>query len=126
MAAAARIAAVVDPWPLCAALAQSTWLEKVIERQRRPAFAINACLPRIASRAAILEPEWLLACFASGRVLVYHAAPINILQMTVLASADKPDRRNAPPLAVIPAIVEPFGSIQLLKAHQPPPIGRIT
>ena len=119
-----------DPRPFAEALPQPTGLEQLLQRQGCPAFARDACVAGIGAGAGIFLPHG--SATRPGRfgrvrlaaLLMDHAPPIDVLKVTILTSADKPDRRGVALLPVGPEVNHPLRRIQVLEPHEPAAIGR--
>ena len=51
-----------------------------------------------------------------------HPAPLDVLEMTVFATADKTDRRGLSALPVIALIFKPLRWFEILETHEPPAV----
>jgi hypothetical protein len=51
-----------------------------------------------------------------------HPAPLDVLKMTIFATADETDRRGFSALIVITLVFKPLRRFEVLEAHEPPTV----
>ena len=85
-------------------------------RDRLPAAAPYARVPRLSTGAEFLHPHWLLAL----RAAMDHPLPVDVLQVSILAATNETDRRHRLSCACFIDPVSPPKGFEFFPTHQPP------
>src|SRR5690349_14896417 len=97
--------------------AKAPSLERLLQRKRAFAVAHHSRVAGVCARARLHEPHRLAADY----VAMHDPAPVDVLQMALLATGDEPDRRNIYFLAAFQRITPSTSRwIELRPPHQAP------